>query len=305
MIVDCHTYIWTNPSQLGRDSRTSVLPQTSVADESRPPTWPDASIEHHRYAAGPVDKSFVLGFKSRYLDAEIPNSLIAEYVRQHPDKLVGFAGVDPVSVADALREIAHAREELGLRGIAVSPAAQDFHPTDTRAMRIFEEAARLRLPVLVHSGAHFSPSGRMAFARPHLLDDVAREFPSLKLIVAHLGSPWIDECVALLGKHANVFADISGLLQRPWSTYNALVAAFEGGVINKLLFASDFPFTSAAACIERLYSINRVTLGTSLPSIPRQHLRGIVERDSLALLGLAPPAPPRPVDDDFLDDHDT
>src|SRR5205085_6479434 len=100
---------------------------------------------------------------------------------------------------------------------------------------------------------------------------------------------WVDECVVLLGKHPNVFADISGLLHRPWQAFNTLLTAYQYGVMDKLLFGSDFPYTSAATCIEALYSINQLTLGTNLPSVPRQHLRGIVERDALAILGIASP----------------
>ena len=122
---------------------------------------------------------------------------------------------------------------------------------------------------------------------PFLLDEVARTFPKLRLVISQLGQPWIDETVFLLGKHANVFADVSGLLRRPWQAYNALVSAFQYGVIDKLLFGSDFPYTDAAECIETLYSLNQIAHGTNLPVVPREALRGIVERDTLTLLGLA------------------
>ena len=79
---------------------------------------------------------------------------------------------------------------------------------------------------------------------------------------------------------------MSGLLSRPWHAYNALVAAYESQVIEKLLFGSDFPYTSITECIEALYSINQIAQGTNLPVVPRESLRGIVERDSLGLLGL-------------------
>ena len=90
---------------------------------------------------------------------------------------------------------------------------------------------------------------------------------------------------SLLGKHPNVFADVSGLLSRPWQAYNALVAAYQYQVIDKLLFGSDFPYTTVADCIEALYSINQFAQGTNLPVVPRESLRGIVERDTLSLLG--------------------
>jgi hypothetical protein len=118
------------------------------------------------------------------------------------------------------------------------------------------------------------------------MDEVARTFPRLRIVIAQLGQPWIDETIVLLGKHANVFADVSGLLGRPWQAYNALVTAHQYGVMEKLLFGSDFPFTSAIECIEALYSLNQMAQGTQLPVVPREALRGIVERDTLTLLGL-------------------
>ena len=97
----------------------------------------------------------------------------------------------------------------------------------------------------------------------------------------------MDETICLLGKHNNVFADVSGMLSRPWQAYDALVTRIQHQVIDKLLFGSDFPYTSATECIESLYSINQLAQGTNLPVIPREALRGIVERDTLALLGIA------------------
>jgi predicted TIM-barrel fold metal-dependent hydrolase len=130
----------------------------------------------------------------------------------------------------------------------------------------------------------------MEFAQPMLLDAVAREFPELRIVVAHMGHPWVDQTVVLLRKHAHVYADIAGLLRRPWLAYTALLSAYEYGVVNKLLFGSDFPHRSPAASIEALYSVNQMSHGSNLAAIPREQLQGIVERDALSLLGIEPPA---------------
>jgi uncharacterized protein len=105
-------------------------------------------------------------------------------------------------------------------------------------------------------------------------------------VLSHVGHPWIDETLVLLGKHANVYADVAALLRRPWITYDALVRAHQFQVIDKLLFGSDFPFTTAGECIETLYTINQIAMGTNMPTVPRESLRGIVERDALGLLGI-------------------
>ena len=164
----------------------------------------------------------MLGFKSRYLHAEIPNRYVADYVGRFPQKLIGFAGIDPTD-RDAAREVRIAREELRLRGITVSPANQDFHPTDSRAMDVYAEAAGLGMPVLFHPSGQFTEQSKLEYGRPYLLDEIARTFPNLRMIVAQFGQPWVDETICMLGKHQHVLADVSGLLGRPWQAYNALV----------------------------------------------------------------------------------
>jgi predicted TIM-barrel fold metal-dependent hydrolase len=303
VIVDCHTHIWDDGVPAGLDQLEGGLPGERGIDRGGHRRAPDASLERHKAASQPVDKSFVLGFRSRFLGAEISNDLIARYVRSNPDKLIGFAGIDPTSITEALDELARCHSELGIRGITMSPAAQDFHPADSRAMQVFAEAARLRMPVLMHQGIHFTPASKMEFARPVLLDEVARELPELKIVIAHMGYPWVDECLVLLGRHANVFADISALLHRPWQAYNALLSAYQYGVIDRLLFGSDFPYGAATSAIEGLYRINQLVTGTNLPTVPRQFLAAIVERDALGLLGIPSGGAARG-DNGVLDPHE-
>jgi len=292
MIVDCHTHIWQSPDQLGQMD-LGDLPRTTRSRTSRLTpggrtiwrTIPAADPEHHWAQSGMVDKSIVLAFKSRYLKAEIPNRFVAEYVSRNPEKLIGFAGIDPTE-RGAVDELHVAHDELRLRGITMSPANQDFHPADSRAMKVYAEAERLGMPILFHPAGQFTEASKLEYARPYLLDEIARAFPRLRMIIAQMGQPWIDETIVLLGKHSNVYADVSGLLSRPWQAYNALVSANQYGVIDKLLFGSDFPYTSATECIETLYSFNQMAQGTNLPVVPRESLRGIVERDAISLLGI-------------------
>lgn len=286
MIVDCHTHIWQSPEQLGRIDWGDV-PRGAKGKNARNSVMhvPAADPDHHMAQAGAVDKTIVLGFKSQYLGAEIPNRYVADYVNRFPQKLIGFAGIDPAQ-SGAIDELHEAHEELRLRGLTIAPANQDFHPADSRAMAVYAEAEKLGMPILVHAGNRFTRQGKMEFARPFLFDEIARTFPNLRLILAQMAHPWIDECVALLGKHANIYADISGLLARPWQAYNALVNAHQNDVMDKLLFGSDFPYRNASECIAAMYSLNQMVQGTNLPIVPREALRGIVERDAPGVLGL-------------------
>ncbi len=294
MIVDCHTHIWQSPDQLGPvdlgdPSRSARMKGARLSPLGRPMrrVIPAADPEFHwnEQENASIDKSIVLGFKSRYLRADIPNHFVAEYVRRAPDRLIGFAGIDPTDPR-AMDELALSRDELRLKGVTVSPSNQDFHPLDTRAMKIYEACEIHKQPILFHPGAQFIEMSKLEYGRPYLLDEVARSFPKLKIVIGQLGQPWIDETIILLGKHPNVYADISGVLNRPLQAYNTLVSCYEYSVMEKLLFGSDFPYTTATDCIESLYKLNQMVQGTQLPVVPREALRGIVERDALTLLGL-------------------
>lgn len=286
MIVDCYTHFWESPEQVGiAESAQGKSPVLPLGMRSSGRGF-NAGAERHWAACEPVDKAIVLGFESNYLEARIPNELVADYVQRYPDKLLGFAGIDASSPRDAIDSMRKAREELGMCGVSLAPSAQDVHPTASPAFKVYEVAAELDLPLLFHSGPNFSARCKLEYARPMLLDEVAREFPKLRMIISHLGYPWVAETLVLLAKHELVFADISWLLHQPWQAYQALLSAYQYGVIDKLLFGSGFPYTSAAYCIEALYSINGLVQGTNLPTIPREALRNIVERDTLRLLGI-------------------
>lgn len=283
MIVDCYTHTWISDAQLGR---AAPIDGTCLSGTPATQDMLDAGHERHRQAADTVDTTIVLGFKSRYLQADIPNDEIAAYVAQSPDKLIGFAGIDPSNPKEAIAEMHRAKNELDMPGIAIAPAAQDFHPTNSLAMLVYEEAAKLRMPVVFHTGIHITAATRLEYAQPVLLDEVAREWPDLNIIIAHMGYPWVNETIVLLAKHTNVYAEISWLLRQPWQAYQTLLSAHQFGVIDKLLLGSGFPATTASECIEALYGINHLYQGTSLPTVPREALRGIVERDTLTLLGI-------------------
>ncbi len=283
MIVDCFTHTWEMESCLGRGAPSNGRAHASTD----PRRLIAATAERHLAASAPVNTTVVCGFVSRYLGAKISNDHVADYVRGHSGRFIGFAGIDPSEPKEAVAELRRAREQLSMPGATVAPAAQDFHPSSSQAMCVYAEAAQLRMPIVFHTGVHVSRATKLEYAQPVLLDEVARELPELRIIVAHMGYPWVPETITLLLKHPNVFAEISWLLQQPWQAYQALLSAHQCGVMDKLLFGSGFPVAPASLCIESLYSLNHLVHGTNLPTIPRDQLRGIVERDTLTLLGIS------------------
>jgi hypothetical protein len=277
--VDCHTHIWLGGVHLGG---------AFVEDATR--VWGSAlrlevDPEQHWQAMLPADRVIVLAFQAPACGVVVPNAYVAAYVAQHPDKLIGFASVDPndPGAADQLRA---AVDELGLRGLKVAPIYQDFDPTSERAERVFAVAEELGLPVLWHQGTSFIRSGPLKYSNPVAVDEVAIRHPELRVVVAHLGHPWIEETIVVVRKHPFVYADISGLHTRPWQLYNGLVTALEYGITDKLLFGSDFPFATIQQTRQALRAVTRMVEGTPLPQIPGIVVESIIARNTTSLLRL-------------------
>ncbi len=246
----------------------------------------NGTSERHYDAMGRVEKSIVFGINSKALRMSTPNDSIAAYARQHPDKIIGFMSIDP-NDPGALEEMDRCVNELDLRGIKMSPVYQNYHPTDPRAERIHRKAEALGLPILTHAAFHFISNTPMEWANPLLYDPVARQFPDLKIILAHVGLPWFTDAMVMTRKHANVYADISGSMLRPWWCYQALAAFHESGIMNKLLFGTDWPIITFDQTITGLRQVNDVVAGTAMPKIPAEEIEALIHRDSLPLLGLS------------------
>lgn len=240
--------------------------------------------ERHLQAMAGVDKVIVFGLRAHHSGLWVPNEYIAAYAASHPAKIIGFGAIDPAvdPIAETLNEIVR----LKLRGVKLGPIYQNIHPTDPRMMAVYEFCQANQLPILIHQGTTFVRTGPLKYALPILLEDVALEFPRLKMIIAHLGHPWIAETLVLIRKHPNLYSDISALHYRPWQFYNALIMAKEYGVLDKILFGSDYPFTTPEAQINGVRGINHFAVGTNLPTLTSEEIEGIIYSPTLTYLGL-------------------
>jgi len=283
MIVDIHTRIWDSSDQIG-SAIDEQMRRSKRHTWSTPSDRPAANAAVHDDAIESIQAAVVLGLQSKFLDAQISHEQVAAYVARDPDKLVGFAGVDPTigSVQQSIEQAV----TLGLQGVTVSPAAQGFHPASTRAMQVYEICQDKGLPVFLETGAAMARQAKMEFAQPFLLDEVARSFPKLKLVLSSMGFPFIEQGLALITKHPQVYADMSELILQPWQLYNTLVLCHQYGVCDQLLFGSNFPFCTPEKAMVTMYSVNTLTHATNLPTVPREVIRSIIEKDSLGCLGI-------------------
>jgi uncharacterized protein len=111
-----------------------------------------------------------------------------------------------------LREIADFLKDGLVKGLKLYPGYEPFYPHDKRLQVIYDLAVEFDVPVMIHSGDTYSPTGRVRYSHPLHIDDVAVDHPNLKLVICHIGNPWIRDCMEVVYKNEHVHADISGLV---------------------------------------------------------------------------------------------
>ena len=280
MIIDVHSHAWEFPAHFNEDFRRQ-------ARRARAGTEVDLTVRYEDYRATvpPGTKTIVFGGKARLSGLWVDDEYVARYVTAHPETLIGFLSVDPTQEGWQ-REMEHGHQELGLRGIKLLSMYAGFRPDEPRLDPLWLYATKHRLPVLLHTGTTFVSQAPLECTLPRHLDAVAIRFPEVKIIMAHLGHPYEGECIVTIRKHPNVYADLSGLHYRPFQLYHSLMLVQEYGVWDKVLFATDYPFTTVNATIEGLRSLNDMTKGTGLPRLKEAAIEALIHRDSLRILNL-------------------
>ena len=281
MIIDMHSHAWQFPEHFDERFRQQAR------DVARADRDLDLSVTYESYRAGAqtTDKTVVFGGKARLSGVWVDDAYVAEYVAAHPDRLIGFLSVDPTQVGWQ-EEMRHGHKELGLKGIKLLSMYAGFYPHDPRLDPLWQYASDNQLPVLLHTGTTFVAQAPIDCTLPRHLDPVATKYPDVKIVMAHLSHPYEGECVAVIRKHPNVYTDVSALHYRPFQFYNSLMLVQEYGVWHKLLFGSDYPFTTIDASIAGIRSLNEMLEGTALPRLNGDEIEALIHRDSLKLLGL-------------------
>ncbi|MCC6508230.1 MAG: amidohydrolase [Pirellulaceae bacterium] len=280
MIVDVHSHAWTYPEHFSDDFRAQ-------ATRARAGMEVDLTVKYEEYrrTASCADVSIVFGGKAKLSGLWVDDRYVAQYVALDPQRLIGFLSVDPTQPGWE-REMEEGHKELGMQGIKLLPMYAGFEPVDERLDVLWRYAQHHQLPVLLHTGTTFIAQAPLVCTLPRHLDVVATRFPDVKIIMAHLGHPYEGECIVTARKHPNVYSDISALHYRPWQFYNSLMLVQEYGVWDKILFGTDYPFTTVDATIAGLRSMNNMLEGSALPRLDTQQIERMIHRDSCALLGL-------------------
>jgi uncharacterized protein len=174
------------------------------------------------------------------------NDWAARYRNAVPSRVIAFGGIDPRVTPDVEPEMRRLFDELGLDALKIHPPHQDLAPNAyrTRGERGLETIYRMlserRKPLTIHTGTSVFPGARSTLGDPMAIDDVAVDFPDLKIILAHAGRPissWTETCFFLLRRHPNVHLDISGI---PPAKLLESMPRFEE-IAHKAMFGTDWP----------------------------------------------------------------
>lgn len=282
MIVDIHTHIFN--AKLDFDSKL----QTDLINCGTDPSVLVDVEKRHLETTKSADVAIVFGLQASFTGWNIPNERVAAHVALAPNRLLFFASVDPYKPG-FMEELEKCHQDLGAVGVKLAPLYQNVHPTDKRYYQIYRYCVKHGLPILFHAGTSFVSGTPLDYTRPINFEKIAIDFPDLRMILAHLGHPWEGETIAVIRRNKNVYADISALYYRPWQFYNSMRLVVEYGVHKKVLFGSDFPFTTTGGSITNVRNLNSVLGNSGLPTVPEEVIESIINRDTLSILNLPNP----------------
>jgi uncharacterized protein len=193
MIIDVHTHL----NNYDESKAVSLSERLEQLQES---------IRYNR-----VDQVLVL--TSYKVNEQRPSTReVVELTRNlpHMHVVAGFS-IEHYKERD-LRETADFLKDRLVVGLKLYPGYEPFYPYDRRCQVLYDLAQEFDVPVMIHTGDTFNPRGKVRFAHPLAIDDVAVDNPSLKIVICHIGNPWIRDCMEVVYKNKNCTADISGLV---------------------------------------------------------------------------------------------
>lgn len=238
MIIDCHVHLnnYHEQVEVSLDKSLDKLQGEMVANK--------------------VDYSLVL--TSYLVNVHRPST--AQVVRAI-EKIPSLGVVAGISYSRYkqrdLRELADFLEDGLVKGLKLYPGYEPFYPHDPRLRLVYDLAEEFSVPVMIHSGDTFSPNGKVKYSHPLQVDEVAVDHRNVNFVICHLGNPWLVDCMEVVYKNANVYADFSGLVLGDFTE------AFEdymekqiaevllyAGEPNFLLYGTDWPICSMKSYLD-------------------------------------------------------
>jgi len=245
--IDVHTHAEVSSS--GEGSLSKELEEASaeyfkVAHEARKPTLDEIGAYYRELKMAAV--VFTVDAEAATGTKAVPNEEIAGAALRYPDAIIPFASIDPAKGKAGARQVRRLVEEHGVRGFKFHPNVQAFFPNDRFAYPLYEAIEECGAISVFHTGqtgiGAGAPGGggiRLKYSNPMFVDDVAADFPGMKIILAHPSFPWQDEALSVATHKPQVYIDLSG-----WSPkyFPPQLVQYANSLLqDKVLFGTDYP----------------------------------------------------------------
>lgn len=280
--IDVHVHIETGPG--GDDQLSPELREAASRYFRGDPALPsiDEIAEHYRSRKM---MAVVFGVDSALTTGQprIPNEFVVEGSRRHADVLIPFASIDPRRGRSGLAEARDLIAEGSIRGFKFHPNIQQFDPNHQDVYPFYELISESGLVALFHTGHSGIGAGlpggggiRLRHGNPILIDDVAVDFPELKIIMAHPSFPWQDEAISVALHKPQVNIDLSGWSPKRFP--DQLVDHMGRSLKSQILFGSDFPLITPDRWLEDFATLD----------VPDDARPLILKENAMSLLALGP-----------------
>ena len=220
-----------------------------------------------------VDYGIILAEFAPLTTGYAPNDAVEKFCAGHKE-LIPFASINPSEEPDPTRTMRDLFLNRGFKGLKLYPTYNHFYPNEAKMYPIYAVAQELGIPVLFHTGSSVFRNARIKYGNPIFFDDVAQDFPDLKIIMAHGGrGAWYDEAMTMIRLHKNVYIDVTGLPVRKLPEYFPDIDRFS----HKFIFGTDWPQVVIKESIAKFSEIG-------LSEASRKRILG---ENAAPLLGLA------------------
>ncbi len=187
----------------------------------------------------------VLQAEFEFGDYKVFNNRVAEIVEKYPDRFIGYCSVDPRDGMDSIRELNRCMNDLGMKGLNLQPWVQNLPPNHRKFYPLYSKCVELDIPVTIHMGINFALHRTMSVGRPILIDEIAHDFKELKIVINHVGWPWVNESVAVAWRNHNIYLEIGGIapkyIGKLGTGWEPLIVYGNSLLQDRVLFATDWP----------------------------------------------------------------
>ena len=207
-----------------------------------------------------IERSLLIGVRGGDLNVrgsfEVPYAYVQTACEAHPTRFSGLAGIDPTRGMQGLKELEVAVKEHGFVGAHWYPHWFSMPPNAAQIYPYYAKCCELDIPIMMQVGQNlvYNRERRLpSVARPILLDQVAIDFPDLRIIGIHIGIPWTDEMIAMCWKHENVFTAGDAYAPRYWPEQYVHYANTIGR--HKVMFGTDWPVISPERAVQEVNNL--------------------------------------------------